>query len=1393
MCGNGVLDHGEFCDGSPGCVQCVPPRNYMCDWEFRAVSNSVDSGYSIDKTNLIPTMFPKTCAWQRQGFLWDAERHAASYDPNTTIPPTGMYTSETCSSFPTPPLLEMKDCDLQAKDVCKEDSFCDATMICVSAYNSFTCACDETQIPLGYENKACSSNGIRFQVVFEDHRSFVESATVQKLSTLILLEMSERGILLPNADTSLARTSSVVDFAQFGRRRWSLYVDVALEWIISDTSPITEIANSSCSQLNFSYVRVAQTDISESISDVKSVGLEIVEKKWSDTPANGLGWVIRLRIPASASSKKILYLSKKSPSGDLQGMIDSERPCRFTGSGDADGSCCLEKMSDMFHLPQSLQPFWDCSLPGADIPPVSAEGEFGGTSNESTRASLVSRDDGYDVEVFLSYHDAETKMASKTVSQGAFQFDFFVGVADVHFFDGHMAVTYTQQSLASLVTSAYTVISESSVTRTLSQNIDIQIVRVHRDSPAQFHDFARVSMTILDDDVEFVADGVIPPTSATFRVGYTASVGGAEYMCPYSASADFRSFQEEHTCVFQEPVCSDLASNSGKHLVFVFPLGTGAVQTVLETYDLDHTAMIQKLYLDFFVNVLNTGNAKRSMERVQTSSQIYRHNLNVQCTSVQTTVKLQDLVTVDMIGGLIQRKEDLNTSVSFFEDITNPVSNEICDEINEDSICMNKPELGLGSMTYMILGDDRVFGASDKGQYELKLSGMFSIYFLSELKRIAVRNLLRRNEAFITPPGSRLEDSAFLIPSEKLLTLCPLHVVRNSYGCISRWEVEDTVFDFVTSSITSLSIPRQMNTSGVIYNETDVNLDNWIKTGSLGSSEFMQDVIRTHSGVVIDRFQTNDRYRKAFVQSNQLPWTQSALRAINVTSNIDVVQDTFSFMLITMHSTVHQHGESVYAKVTRSTSMPVQCDFWTAHPYLQNTFIDTYMFILGLNRKLISIAQGTVVDVAHGCEFSVDIELPYQNQARALAQGAKMANEFNNPLSILSKRVSSTLRDSFEQLEYRLGLDFGPFENAEFQGSQPAQMVPYPSAQSMLRRHHQGSRVLQSSGPVDDVNLTSLSRNDSLFASELSSRRYKGVNSADKMASLIEEQITSDGDGDKIENGTSRLAIVEIMVPKRIACLENESLALEEMRDIMERALKLSTAASVAAITPTSFVVLDNVDCEPTGPARRLLQDFITAKTEMVFTPEKNKKSSVTIDPTVYLRKLPGGVKMLRVQQAVTLNPNAVGVKSSWIGDMPPDTAGLPFYYSTTETFPGPTELLRILSLSTVCVLVASIMSMIATAYAVLAHHRSTDHKPALMGPAVYLPDYSPNYQALPQQFQPQQTGFASPYHFDYAPNHPHAAQPYVQPLSEGSRRYDPMFAPHPEHGRRPFLTGFGI
>jgi hypothetical protein len=1004
-----------------------------------------------------------------------------------------------------------------------------------------------------------------------------------------------------------------------------------------------------------------------------------------------------VRIPAASTHARVVYVSRRSDDPHvLVAPNDGDLPCPFFEDAD---QCCLQRLSASVHLPVAVAALASC--PAAALPADILGGPIESAANRSSLLSSTLSADGtaLDVSLFLSYEAVKTEFATEHVQQGGSNLAWFIGVARVRTNGNLTAIQGAHRYFNAFVGSTYTLTTAAGVARVAAPLLDIEIIRVQDAEGARFFDFARVRVTLVEVGVQFAAVDAIPASSAMFKIQYGVSDGAGHYMCQGYDPQIFAAFQAAHPCALQAPPCVPQLSSSGQSLTHVFPLGVDALAATLAAYDTQTLGLTQNLYLDFFLRLESGGTAV--LERIQTSSEILRQVLRVQCATVRSDVSLGSMLSLDMIGGLLQNASDLNRTVSYFRDVSRPVSNEVCDQDNPRSICMETPKLGMGSMTYVLLGSDDVFASPASAEYHIRVSSMFSVYFMSELKKIAVRNLLRAGRAFVLPAGQSLERATQLVPSEELLTLCPMAVTRGNYGCISRFEVEDSILDFETASIAAVSMPYDNTTSG---NATSPALRSWVTAGAFGGSDYMRDVVAEHADLVVSMFGVNNRFRTAFLQSPTLPWTPAALAAINVSTRIDAVQDTFSFILVTMDSSRHEFREDVYAHLRIPVLAPVTCAVFGAHPYLEKAVVNVLVAVIGGSHRLFSL-DPALVDEGPRCALRLRFDLPYQVQARSLAQGEKLARVLRDPHSALARTLAAALLAEFADLQARTGLAMAALNDTDFRGTGEAELVPYATAAQPSVRRRRGARVLAS---VNDepVHLANLTRNESVFASEVSTRRYKDVNSADKMAELVEEDLVKGGGGgQEIANGTSRLALLELLVPASIACMANESLAMAKMQEFLREALQKSSATAIAAITPTSFVTLDSLECqEEATPGRRLLQSrFFRSRTEIVFSPAKTEDTKVKpiiVQPTTILRNLPGDLQLVKINAVPSNNENAVEVAAAWgDGELPAIILVDPVNTIMISLPEEPTGLIRVLHISIIVSLVLAALNLGLVAY----------------------------------------------------------------------------------------------
>ena len=120
-------------------------------------------------------------------------------------------------------------------------------------------------------------------------------------------------------------------------------------------------------------------------------------------------------------------------------------------------------------------------------------------------------------------------------------------------------------------------------------------------------------------------------------------------------------------------------------------------------------------------------------------------------------------------------------------------------------------------------------------------------------------NLLRTGKGF-----TQFQDGS-INPNDDLLRICPLHRVKGVYGCIARFEVQSGLFEFESTSVLSIESDEQIN---------NFASGSWAQSQRTASLSFVQ-AIRAHSNQIRNRYHVNTKNRKAFVVSQDVPWSEA--------------------------------------------------------------------------------------------------------------------------------------------------------------------------------------------------------------------------------------------------------------------------------------------------------------------------------------------------------------------------------------------------------------------------------------------------------------------------------------------------------------------------------------
>ena len=292
LCGNGVVDDGEECDspGSPGCRACVLAAGWMCAGGNRSVDRPA-----------VPTL-DTSCTSVGVALLWD--RDAALFTPlypdNATLPPTALYTAETCAGFPVPATHAMHGCALAPLDACHATSLapCPGSVCVSNAGGGFHCECPEGAFQLQADGSECSDFGVEMHVTAADAAAYVNLTRVDACARGAVDALRPGGFLAVD-DVALIEHARQVVSRTNAARTWRLSFRLPLAWLDVDRVssaygelvPAVEAAVAAC---GLGFAAVSFNDASYASTAAESSGLQVLSYAWLAADPRGLGWEIQV-------------------------------------------------------------------------------------------------------------------------------------------------------------------------------------------------------------------------------------------------------------------------------------------------------------------------------------------------------------------------------------------------------------------------------------------------------------------------------------------------------------------------------------------------------------------------------------------------------------------------------------------------------------------------------------------------------------------------------------------------------------------------------------------------------------------------------------------------------------------------------------------------------------------------------------------------------------------------------------------------------------------------------------------------------------------------------------------------------------------------------------------
>jgi cysteine-rich repeat protein len=794
---------------------------------------------------------------------------------------------------------------------------------------------------------------------------------------------------------------------------------------------------------------------------VPSSGFDLVSVTYDVTQT---AWTARVRYDNTvASTMDVLYVSHMPTplTAEAQSTFrPDEFPCLPVGTGELqqrrqDNICCLPAVDALYTTTSSFGAYLAdnatalgaalgaagaCATHGAA--PPGATGTLLDTSRDfvagplarMTRSTATIDDSvtthGYqDLLVFLAEEDMRAYGGISSTIDGGFRLEFFIGMAHLKGTSTTaLSAAFSHTKVTAEITQTFVFTTTAATETTFLDDINVNLVQVRAGGAGSAYlKFARVQITLpaaLQAPVN--AAGIVPVSSARATTGFSVDTADAPvYPC---LSGDLAALQSTlaglQWCAFADPLCVPVGPatiGAGSQVHFIFPLPTG----FWSEEQLDSPGLLNKfLFLDFMLSAVDAA-GKIVYDRVQTRTEITRLSVAAQCETEQITAGITDIMEIDLYLGLTPSDALFDDSLVQAVDITSSAT-----PVN---MVREQSSTASNVMTMLIKGAPETFAQAYASEYALEVEDMLTMHFIQPEKRATVQALIDAGQAFETYAPSGSESLMRLRPTQALLEICPIHATKNTFGCITRRDIQERMHDVVTQSVFKFS-PH----NATVRDDTFDAAGRWMQS-LLGASDYVFNLGRSHAQVMTDRFQLENRYRPAYLVKPTVPWRQTEMDQQGIASVLELAQSSISVVLVAFDQNV---GET-YAPTTQvslQVQFPVPSTQFGTNAALQAELQAAYADTLG-------VASGDVaVDESADGGAARRLLALEQHTHTAWHGGAARTRAADTPATV--------------SLDVKIALSFSDAENAAQRSEDLRAALADPSSDVATTLRYRVSRII---------------------------------------------------------------------------------------------------------------------------------------------------------------------------------------------------------------------------------------------------------------------------------------------------------------------------------------------
>ena len=563
-------------------------------------------------------------------------------------------------------------------------------------------------------------------------------------------------------------------------------------------------------------------------------------------------------------------------------------------------------------------------------------------------------------------------------------------------------------------------------------------------------------------------------------------------------------------------ICRPVYTNGNTKLEYTFPLGMHVLEEAVGTQ--------KSLFMKFMLRLRTAGNS-RVFKYISTKSAIRRENFVENCElPVHLDVNLGEHLKFDMLVGLFGAAQDTHSNATaVYVDVAASQQATVIQQMS-----LSTP------LTFVLRLDETAVGTGAYGAYEVDVVTVFTMYFVSNVKKNSALRLLQAGVGYAqSADGS-------LVPDDDLLRICPVQRIEGVYGCIARFEVQHSMYEFEKTAVLPIAADTELCRLGAVT---------WAQRQRTSSHAFV-DSMGTHANRVRERFRIDGSLRKSYVISHDIPWSEAEFRNDAALSYLQYPQHSISIFAVKIGGATAPallpHARNIALLVLMRVSASLAF-FAQAAASDREQVCRIVSFVTGVRVSDIEIQPGDEETGPEMHDFTLVLRTPYHNSQYQNWHVHRLIAHISRPTTQIRLRLQAMLEESMQAWPA-----YTPSSRLEIVRA----MAHFPSGVVPSRR-------LLATPAVRRTGNTALNRTTSFFV-----RSNDAIENSDSMLLFW-----------SIAGNFSRMLVFTLRYSLRSYCLEDEITNMHVIEHQLAPAIRSASNHTIARVRVVAFSPSAIVEC----------------------------------------------------------------------------------------------------------------------------------------------------------------------------------------------------------------------